>query len=236
MKRATCGMESIMINIFRKIPLFSSLKDEELNAIARVSVVKNCPKDSLILIEDDEGDALFIIRAGKVKVTSFSVTGKEIIFSILGAGDFFGDMSLLDGKPRSASVISMEESSVYILRRVDFHRIIEKHPNIALKLLKELTSRLRKADERIESLALLDVRGRVAGILLQLAGESGEKTPEGIVIRSRPTHQDLANMVGTTRETVTRILKQMENGNYIILSGKDVTILDPERLKRELYF
>lgn len=229
-------MESIMINIFRKIPLFSSLKDEELEAIARVSVVKNCPKDSLILIEDDEGDALFIIRAGKVKVTSFSVTGKEIIFSILGVGDFFGDMSLLDGKPRSASVISMEESSVYVLRRADFHRIIEKHPNIALKLLKELTSRLRKADERIESLALLDVRGRVAGILLQLAEESGEKTPEGIVIRSRPTHQDLANMVGTTRETVSRILKQMENGNYIILSGKDVTILDTERLKRELYF
>ena len=229
-------MESIMINIFRKIPLFSSLKDEELEAIARVSVLKNCPKDTLILIEDEEGDALFIIREGKVKVTSFSETGKEVIFSILGVGDFFGDMSLLDGKPRSASVISLEESSVYILRRADFHRIIEKHPNIALKLLKELTSRLRKADERIESLALLDVRGRVAGILLQLAEESGKKTPEGIVIRSRPTHQDLANMVGTTRETVTRILKQMENGNYIILSGKDVTILDPERLKRELYF
>ncbi|MDP2983188.1 MAG: Crp/Fnr family transcriptional regulator [Candidatus Latescibacter sp.] len=225
-----------MINIFREIPLFSSLKDEELEAIARVSVLKNCPKDTLILIEDEEGDALFIIREGKVKVTSFSETGKEVIFSILGVGDFFGDMSLLDGKPRSASVISIEESSVYILRRADFHSIIEKHPNIALKLLKELTSRLRKADERIESLAFLDVRGRVAGILLQLAEESGEKTPEGIVIRSRPTHQDLANMVGTTRETVTRILKQIENGNYITLSGKDVTILDTERLKRELYF
>jgi CRP/FNR family transcriptional regulator, cyclic AMP receptor protein len=229
-------MENIMINIFRKIPLFSSLKDEELEAIALVSVVKNYPKDSLLMIEDEEGDALFIIRNGKVKVTSFSESGKEVIFSILGDGDFFGDMSLLDGKPRSASVITVEESSVYVLRRVDFHHIIEKYPNIALKLLKELTSRLRKADERIESLALLDVRGRVAGILLQLAGESGNKTPEGIVIRSRPTHQDLANMVGTTRETVTRILKQMESRNYIKLSGKNVTILDPERFKRELYF
>jgi CRP/FNR family transcriptional regulator, cyclic AMP receptor protein len=236
MKGNIRSVESIMINIFRKIPLFSSLKDEELEAIARVSVVKNCLKDSLILVEDEEGDALFIIRKGKVKVTSFSETGKEVILCILGDGDFFGDMSLLDGKPRSASVVAIEESLVYIIRRVDFNRIIDKHPNIARKLLKELTSRLRKADERIESHVFLNVSGRVAGILLLLADESGIKTPEGVVIRARPTHQDLANMVGSTRETVTRILKQMESKNYITLSGKEVTILDPERFKRELYF
>jgi CRP/FNR family transcriptional regulator, cyclic AMP receptor protein len=224
-----------MIGIFKKIPLFSSLKDEELEAISKVSLVKNYPKDKLILIADEEGDALFIIRSGKVKVTSFSESGKEVIFSLLSEGDFFGDMSLLDGKPRSASVVTLEESSVYILRRVDFNRIVEKHPNIALKLLMELTSRLRKADERIESLALLNVSGRVAGILLQLAEESGRKTPEGILIRSRPTHQDLANMVGTTRETVTRILKQMETRNYIILSGKDLTIINQDTFKRDLY-
>lgn len=224
-----------MINIFRKIPLFSSLKDEELEAIARVSVLKNCPKDTMLLIADEEGDSLFIIRNGRVKVVSFSESGKEVIFCILSEGDFFGDMSLLDGKPRSASVITIEDSSVYILRRTDFNNIIEKHPNIALKLLKELTSRLRKADSRIESLALLNVSGRVAGLLLQLAEESGKKTPEGLVIHSRPTHQDLANMVGTTRETVTRILKQLESRNYISLSGKNVTILDPERLKRKLH-
>ena len=224
-----------MINIFRKVPLFSSLKDDELEAIARVSVLKNCPKDTLLLIADEEGDSLFIITSGKVKVVLFSESGKEVIFSILGEGDFFGDMSLLDGKPRSASVITIEDTSVYVLRRSDFNEIVEKHPNIALKLLKEITSRLRKADARIESLSVLNVSGRVAGILLQLAEESGKKTPEGIVINARPTHQDLANMTGTTRETVTRILKQMESRNYISLSGKNVTILDSERLRRELY-
>jgi CRP/FNR family transcriptional regulator, cyclic AMP receptor protein len=224
----------MMINIFRKVPLFSSLKDEELETIARVSVLRNCPKDTLLLIADEEGDSLFIITKGRVKVVSFSESGKEVIFSILNEGDFFGDMSLLDGKPRSASVITVEDSSVYILRRADFNSIIEKHPNIALKLLTELTSRLRKADSRIESLALLNVSGRVAAILFQLAEESGKKTPDGIVINSRPTHQDLANMTGTTRETVSRILKQLENRNYISLSGKKVTLLDPERLKREM--
>jgi len=225
-----------MINILRKVPLFSSLKDEELEAINLVSIVKKYPKDMIILLADEEGDTLFVIIKGKVKITSFSEAGKEVIFSIMGEGDFFGDMSLLDGKPRSASVVSIEDSELCLLRRNDFNRLVEKHPGIALKLLKELTSRLRKADERIESLALLDVSGRIAGILLQIAEESGKRAPDGgVIIQSRPTHQELANMVGTTRETVTRILNQMEHNNYIVMSGKSVTILNPEMLKRDLY-
>ncbi len=177
-----------MKNILRQIPLFSSLKNEELDAIYELSFTKNCPKDTVILLENEEGDTLFIIINGKVKVTTFSERGKEVIFSILNEGDFFGDMSLLDGKPRSATVISMEDSKLRLIRRHDFNNLIEKHPRIALRLLEELTLRLRKADERIESLAFLDVTGRVAGILLKLAEEHGEKTDKGLIIRSRPTH------------------------------------------------
>jgi len=225
-----------MINMLRKVPLFSSLKDEELDAINRVSFVKKYPKDMMILLADEEGDTLFIIIKGKVKITAFSENGKEVIFSIMTESDFFGDMSLLDGKPRSASVVAMEDAELCLLRRDDFNRLIEQYPGIALKLLNELTSRLRRADERIESLALLDVSGRIAGILLQLAEESGKRTPDGgVIIRSRPTHQELANMVGTTRETVTRILNQMEHKNYIVMLGKSVTILNTETLKRDLY-
>jgi CRP-like cAMP-binding protein len=225
-----------MINMLMKVPLFSSLKDEELDAINRVSFVKKYPKDMMILLADEEGDTLFIIIKGKVKITAFSENGKEVIFSIMTESDFFGDMSLLDGKPRSASVVAMEDAELCLLRRDDFNRLIEQYPGIALKLLNELTSRLRRADERIESLALLDVSGRIAGILLQLAEESGKRTPDGgVIIRSRPTHQELANMVGTTRETVTRILNQMEHKNYIVMLGKSVTILNTETLKRDLY-
>jgi len=225
-----------MISILKKVPLFSSLKNEELEAISQALFKKRYMKDQMILLADEEGDTLFIIIQGKVKVTSFSENGKEVIFSILNEGDFFGDMSLLDGKPRSASVIAIEESELCLLRREEFNHLIEKHPGIALKLLKELTSRLRKADERIESLALLDVSGRIAGILLQFAEESGKRLPDGgVIIRSRPTHQELANMVGTTRETVTRILNQMEQKNYIVMSGKSVTIPNPDILKRDLY-
>jgi len=225
-----------MPNILRRIPLFSSLKDDELEAIYKLSYTRTCAKDSVILLESEEGDTLFIIISGKVKVTTFSESGKEVIFSILDEGDFFGDMSLMDGKPRSATVISIEDSELRLLRRNDFIKLIEEHPGIALKLLEELTTRLRKADERIESLAILDVTGRVAGILLQLANERGEKTDKGVLIKSRPTHQELANMVGTTRETVTRVLKQLENKKYINMSGKDLHIYDPEIFKKELYF
>jgi CRP/FNR family transcriptional regulator, cyclic AMP receptor protein len=224
-----------MVELLRRIPLFSSLKSEDLEAINRVSIVKRFHKDHLILLEDEEGDTLFIIIKGKVKVTSISGLGKEVILSILSDGDFFGDMSLLDGKPRSASVIALDDSDIRLIRRSDFLKLLEKHPRIPLKLLEELTSRLRKADERIESLALLDVTGRVAGILLQLANERGVTTPHGIFIKSRPTHQELANMVGTTRETVTRVLKQLEQKQYIEMTGKDVTILNTAKFKRDLY-
>ena len=224
-----------MIDILKQIPLFSTLKDEELKAINRLSLTKKCSKDTIILLEKEEGDTLFIIIRGKVKVTTFSETGKEVIFSLLKEGDFFGDMSLLDGNPRSATVISIEDSELRLIRRNDFKNLIKKHPGIALKLLEELTSRLRKADERIESLAILDVTGRVAGILLQLANERGEKSIDGVLIKSRPTHQELANMAGTSRETVTRVLKQLEIKKYISVNGKDITIHNPENFKRELY-
>ncbi len=224
-----------MIELLKKIPLFSSLKEDELEAIKKVSITKKFKKDHLILLEDEEGNTLFIIIYGKVKVTAFSEHGKEVIFSILYDGDFFGDMSLLDGKPRSASVVAIEESELRLIRRPDFIRLLEKHPRISLTLLEELTSRLRKADQRIESLALLDVTGRVAGILLQLAEDKGRHTNDGIIIKSRPTHQELANMAGTTRETVTRVLKQLEQKSYISMSGKDLTIINPEIFKRDLY-
>jgi len=223
-----------MTTLLKKIPLFSSLKEEELKAIQKAALTKKFPKDKIIFLEDEEGDTLFIILKGTVKIASFSEKGNEIIFSILGEGDFFGDMSLLDGKPRSASVISIEDTEMQLIRRADFYNLLEQYPRIAMKLLEELASRIRKADNRIESLALLDVSGRVAGILLQLAEESGIKLRNQVIIKARPTHQDLANMVGTTRETVTRVLKQLELKNYIHMSGKDVTILDVELLRKDL--
>ena len=223
-----------MTTLIKKIHLFSSLKEEELTAIQKVALIKKFPKDKVIFLEDEEGDTLFIILKGTVKVASFSEKGKEIIFSILGEGDFFGDMSLLDGKSRSASVIAIDDTEMQLIRRADFYNLLEQYPHIAIKLLEELVSRIRKTDNLVGSLALLDVAGRVAGILLQLAEERGIKFRNQVIIKARPTHQELANMIGTTRETVTRVLKQLELKHYIHMSGKDITILDVELFRKEL--
>jgi len=175
-----------------------------------------------------------MILRGSIKVVRISEGGEEIILAVLQKGDFFGEMSLLDGKPRSATVISNEDSTLILFNKNNFEKVIEKYPRIALKLLKEITSRLRKADDLIGNLAFLNVSGRIAGILLQLAEEHGQKTKEGVIIKSRPTHQAIANMVNASRETVTRILKRFEEKQYISMSGKDITIFDQENIKNIL--
>ena len=223
-----------MINFLKLVPLFSSLKDEELDTILNHSSKVNYPKNKIIFLENEEGNELYIILKGSVKVVRISESGEEIILAVLQKGDFFGEMSLLDGKPRSATVISNEDSTLILFNKNNFEKVIEKYPRIALKLLKEITLRLRKADDLIGNLAFLNVSGRIAGILLQLAEEHGQKTKEGVIIKSRPTHQSIANMVSASRETVTRILKRFEEKQYIRMSGKDITIFDQENIKNIL--
>ncbi len=220
-----------MINLLKLVPLFSSLKDEELDTILNHSSKVNYPKNKIIFLEEEEGNELYMILKGRVKVVRISESGEEITLAVLQKGDFFGEMSLLDGKPRSATVISDEDSILILFNKNNFEKVIEKYPRIALKLLKELTSRLRKADDLIGNLAFLNVSGRIAGILLQLAEEHGQKTKEGVIVISRPTHQAIANMVGSSRETVTRVLKRFEEKQYIMMSGKNITIFDKENIK-----
>jgi CRP/FNR family transcriptional regulator/CRP/FNR family cyclic AMP-dependent transcriptional regulator len=183
------------------------------------------PADNLIILAEDAGDSLFIIFRGQVKVSIINEDGREVILAMLGPGDFFGEMSLLDGKPRSANVIATEETELLTLFRSDFLHLVERLPEVAVKVIAALTARLRKADRKIESLALMDVSGRVATVLLQIAEESGTVTPRGVAIRSRPTQQELANMAGTSRETVSRVLKRLEEQGYIATQGREIVIL-----------
>ncbi len=210
--------------ILRKINIFSHLRDREVDKLLEVVEEKDFTKDSVILTQDDLGDTLFIIVRGKVKIVLLSEEGKEIILSTLREGDFFGEMSLLDGEPRSASVIALEDSSLLIIKREEFLKQIRKSPEIALRIMVEMSKRLRQADEKIGSLALLDVYGRVAQALLQLAKSEGEKTKKGVVIKKRPTHQEIANMVGISRETVSRVLSDFSKEGYITIKGKEIII------------
>lgn len=217
------------ISLLRKVPLFEGLKDEDLEAIAKVTITRSYSKDQVIILAEEEGDSLFIIETGQVKVCIVSEDGREVILSMLGEGAVFGELSLLDSKPRSANVIATHNTNLYTVRRADFLQLIYKVPQIAVGMLAELAARLRKTDRKIEGLALLDVTSRISETLLQLATEQGSETEDGILLENRPTHQQLANMSGTTRETVSRVLKRLESQGYIVTKGRSITILREDK-------
>jgi len=219
-------------SFLRNVSLFESLKDEEIEALAEVTVSRRFPREGVIILAEEEGDTLFIIREGQVKVSIVSEEGREVILTLLGEGSVFGELSLLDGSPRSANVIATQDTSLILLRRPDFVQLVYRVPQIATALLAELASRLRKTDRQIEGLALLDVTSRISETLLQLASEQGVETEDGVTIRDRPTHQDLANMSGTTRETVSRVLKRLESQGYIVCARRTITILREESWSR----
>ena len=211
-------------SFLRQVSLFSCLSDQELEDLAQLTSTRSFRKGNVIILAEEEGDAFFVIRAGQVKVSIIHEDGRELILSLLGPGKVFGELSLLDGKPRSANVVALKSTDLITLRRADFFQLVHDNPQVAISLLAELASRLRRTDHKIEGLALLDVASRVAEMLLQLALDQGIETPEGLLLQNRPTHQQLANMAGTTRETTTRVFKRLETQGYISCRGRDILI------------
>ena len=213
--------------VLQKVPLFSQLAPADLQRVLDLAREKAYPKNSVILFEDDPGDALFVVATGQVKVVLIGEDGREVILSVLGEGQFFGEMSLIDDEPRSAHVIAMEDSNLVVLRREDFEGILLQTPLIAVALLKELTRRLRQADEKVGSLVLLDVHGRVARLMLEMADEEG-----GERITRRLTHHTIAQMIGSSRETVSRTMRDLVDKGHIAVSRKDIVIRDRTALEQ----
>ncbi len=217
------------------VPIFADLPTETIEVIARVGHRKKYPKDTPILMEEEAGSALFVIIEGKVKVSRTSSDGKEVILTILNESDFFGEMAILDGQTRSANVIAIEDSELFIIRRDDFLKLLMDFPEVAIALLQELTQRLRNADLKIKALTLKDAEGKVATVLMQIADDIG-KIKHGVVeIEKLPLQQDLANMAGTSRETISRTLHNFAKKGLIEIEGSKLRILDYAKFK-ELYF
>ena len=218
---------------FRKFPLFADLDERELAAIATVAKPRRYAKDDVVFYADESGDVFCLIREGQVKVTMISPEGKEIILSLLGPGDFFGEMALLDDEPRSATVVATEPLELMTIYRKDFLQLLTENFDIAKKVLAELSRRLRSASSRIESLATMDVYGRLARFFLDLARDQGKMLDNGYVAVTRPTHQAIANMIGTSRETVSRLIHDLMRQNLLISEGKTIyfrkTALDQMR-------
>ncbi len=208
----------------REVSIFSDLDEGSLDRLESLLTLRSYSKDALIVSHDESGDALFIVVSGRAKAVLRGNSGREVILYLFRQGDFFGEMSLLDNQPRSASVEACEDTSLLVLRREAFLHHIERYPQTALSVLREMSRRLRYADEIIGSLALLDVYARVARMLRDMGERDGEETEEGVLIPDRPTQQDMAGMIGASRETVSRALSDLARRGYIELSGKNVLL------------
>jgi CRP-like cAMP-binding protein len=210
--------------LLRTVPIFAELKDDDIASLSRLSTRRRYPKDTVVFFENEEGDSFFMILDGRIKVTILGDDGREIILTVLGPGDFFGEMALLDNEPRSATAIAVEDSELLSLQRADFQTVLAENTAITSPLIKVLTARLRRANHQISTLALLDVYGRVARVILDLAREEGKRLKDGRIAFRRPTHQELANRIGTTRETVTRMLKDLERQSLVRIEGREIVL------------
>jgi CRP/FNR family cyclic AMP-dependent transcriptional regulator len=207
--------------ILQQVELFQGLSTHELEALGSSSTSRSFPKNTVVIHENDPADSLFIIESGRVKVYCSDKNGKEFIMNTQSEGDYFGELALLDDSSRSASVRTVEKSSFCIIYKDDFNRVMEQHPNIGRKLIQNLAARVRKLTADVKSLALQDVYGRVANVLMDLAEERGDGT---LFIPEKLTQQDIADRVGASREMVARILKDLTIGDYIRFEGRHIII------------
>ena len=213
MQRSREALESL-----RTIPLFAEVSDTDLEAIAMLLIERRFPKHKTIVEEGLPGDYMYVIREGQVKVTKLSGDGREKILELFGPGSFFGEMSLLDNSPRSASVKTLAETRILALSRSDFLGVLRRSPDIAMAVIKELTRRVRQVDEHASSLSFQRVKQRTQGLLQRLAKD--DDRDGGWRITPALTHQQIADMVGTSRETVTRVVKGLKEQGWLRQEGK----------------
>jgi len=203
----------------KNIPVFEGLQEEDVRALAEKAVIRNAAKNTIVISQGDLTDSLYVILAGRVKVYLGDESGKELILDIKGPGQYFGEM-VLDEGPRSASVMTMEPSQFAVISRADFRTFLLKHPEIALHVITNLIRTARGLNENVKSLAMLDVYGRVARMLIELAVEQDGH----LVIPEKLTQRDMANRVGASREMINRILRDLTIGGYIKVESGRITI------------
>ncbi|MEO8250573.1 MAG: Crp/Fnr family transcriptional regulator [Burkholderiales bacterium] len=214
------------LDLIRRVPLFSSLSDRHAETIAQAVVKKRFKRGEMIVEQGKKSNALFIILAGRARVMTTDRRGREVILATLSQGACIGEMSLIDNKPHSATVQADVQTDALVLSRPDFAACMPEYSSLAHSVLQGVVTRLREADAKIESLALMDVYGRVARALVEAAQPDRDGN---LVIRERISRQDVAKMVGASREMVSRVMKDLEGRGFVELQPNGSTIIK-ERL------
>ena len=208
--------------VLKAVPLFASFPEDQLRMLTTVVTRKSTPRSTTIMAGGDPTDSLYIVLSGRLKVMMSDAEGKEVILSILGPGEIFGEMGLIDDEPRSATVVTIEPCELLSLAKRDFKNSLAENFEMSMAVMRGLVRRLREADRKIGSLALLDVYGRVARLLLDMSENvDGEK-----VVTKRLPKQDIAKMIGASREMVSRVMKDLQTGGYIEMRGSTIVLRD----------
>ena len=214
------GVPLVSTTLLRNVPLLSVLSEDELALLARVVLRKSYARGSHILRAGDPTDSLYILISGRIKVFMSDLEGKEVILSILGPNEFVGEMGLIDNSARSANVVALEACEVVCISKADFKRCLSENFEMAMTVMRGLVKRLRDADNQIGSLALMDVYGRVARLLLEMAEEVDGQT----VVRKKLSKQDVARMIGASREMVSRVMKHLQEAGHIVERNDSILI------------
>lgn len=221
-------------DLLRRVVLFRSLSDEMLSGLAGHLRRRAFRRDTMLFHKDQAGDALYIIESGRIRIFMPAEGGEELTVDLLGPGDVFGEMALLDGQPRSASAVTLEDAVLHTLAREEFQRQLALSPALAGAVLQLLSARVRHVMEYAETLGFLDVYGRVANALLTMAERHGVRE-DGLVINVDLTQTELATMVGATRERINKALTAFREQGLIEFRGKKIVIRDPARLRERVY-
>jgi CRP/FNR family transcriptional regulator len=215
-------------DFLKNTDLFQSLLDREIETVIDKMIVKNYRKNETILLEADTNKYMYIILSGRVKAVRMNEDGNEIILAIHESGHFFGEMSLIDGKTTPASVIALADSLIAIISDSDFYSILFAQQKVVRNLLEILSARLRNSWDTIQLLNFKNASQRAIMLFVMLSEEYGKRTPDGIVLNIRLTHQDISDMTGLTRETVTRVIDRLQKSGEISITKDKFIRLSPK--------
>ncbi|SKA12906.1 Crp/Fnr family transcriptional regulator, partial [Selenihalanaerobacter shriftii] len=216
----------------KKIPFFSSLSYDELKQIDDLIIMRKYKKGMFVFLEDEPGEALFFIKSGQIKLSKMLETGEEQILQILKADDIFAEVVLFDQGPYPATAEVIEDAKIGMIKSEDVNKLIKRNPEISIKILDVMSKRLRQAQMKIRDLGLKDTRGRTASMLVKLAEEYGKETDKGIELELSLTRKEFSNLIGTSRETITRILSDFKDDNLVEVGRKQIIVLDLTGLKK----
>ena len=221
--------------IIKQIPIFKTLSDSDLNDLVSSLRLKSLKQGQTLFWKGDEGTALYIVKKGTIKIVLPSTEGDEIIVTMFSEGDFFGEMALLDGEPRSADAVAIEPSEVFILSRNNFLSFLQSNVNAIKSTLSLLSKRLRRTDDMLENTCFLNISARLVKNLIELAESHGRTKGSEVLIDLSLTQKELGDMIGATRESVNKELKALRKQGLIITEESKIQILDISRLKSKIF-